>query len=409
MWGRMAKKLTIQYLNSRLEAGRYYDSSGTGLHIHVRSSGSKSWSQKLRFRGKQIELGLGSYPSVSLAEARELAAKNKKLAASGENPRVARRVPTTIPTFAEVAEIVIRLKQSELSNPKHKAQWRSTLETYAFPLLGHMAVDEITVNDVHLALEPIWSKKPETAGRVRGRIQSVLDYATVKGHRSGPNPAIWGGNLSVLLPAKPKSNNHHPALQLKDAQRWWHELKRRDGIGAKALMLVTLTGSRSNEVRGTDWSEFELYSEDKAEGSGFYGEWTRPFDRMKARVEHRIPITGPILEALHASKTSSGLVFRSRSGSPISDMTMSALMKRMHAADEIGFVDKVSKRPAVPHGLRSTYRDWVAEHGHSREAAELQLAHKFGGATEHAYYRTDLLEQRAELMNKWHAFLEGTG
>ncbi|MFY9467029.1 MAG: Arm DNA-binding domain-containing protein, partial [Lentibacter algarum] len=241
----MAKKLTIQYLNSRLEAGRYYDSSGTGLHIHVRSSGSKSWSQKLRFRGKQLELGLGSYPSVSLAEARELAAKNKKLAASGENPRVARRVPTTIPTFAEVAEIVIRLKQSELSNPKHKAQWRSTLETYAFPLLGHMAVDEITVNDVHLTLEPIWSKKPETAGRVRGRIQSVLDYATVKGHRSGPNPAIWGGNLSVLLPAKPKSNNHHPALQLKDAQRWWHELKRRDGIGAKALMLVTLTGSRS--------------------------------------------------------------------------------------------------------------------------------------------------------------------
>ena len=409
MWGRMAKKLTIQYLNSRLEAGRYYDSSGTGLHIHVRSSGSKSWSQKLRFRGKQIELGLGSYPSVSLAEARELAAKNKKLAASGENPRVARRVPTTIPTFAEVAEIVIRLKQSELSNPKHKAQWRSTLETYAFPLLGHMAVDEITVNDVHLTLEPIWSKKPETAGRVRGRIQSVLDYATVKGHRSGPNPAIWGGNLSVLLPAKLKSNNHHPALQLKDAQRWWHELKRRDGIGAKALMLVTLTGSRSNEVRGTDWSEFELYSEDKAKGAGFYGEWTRPFDRMKARVEHRIPITGPILEALHASKTSSGLVFRSRSGSPISDMTMSALMKRMHAADEIGFVDKVSKRPAVPHGLRSTYRDWVAEHGHSREAAELQLAHKFGGATEHAYYRTDLLEQRAELMNKWHAFLEGTG
>ena len=404
----MAKKLTIQYLNSRLEAGRYYDSSGTGLHIYVRPSGSKSWSQKLRVHGKQIELGLGSYPTVSLAEARELAAKNKKLAASGENPRTARRAPAAIPTFAEAAEAVIALKQSELSNPKHRAQWRSTLETYAFPLLRRIPVNEIGVNDVHLALEPIWSKKPETASRLRGRIQAVLDYATVKGHRSGPNPAIWAGNLSILLPAKPKSDNHHPALQLKDAQRWWHELKRRDGVGAKALMLVALTGSRSNEVRGTNWSEMELYPEDKIQKTGFYGEWTRPVNRMKARVEHRIPITQPVKEALRTSNTSSGLVFKSRSGKPISDMTMSALMKRMHAADEIGFIDKVSKRAAVPHGLRSTYRDWVAEYGHSREAAELQLAHKFGGATEHAYYRTDLLEQRADLMNKWHAFLEGS-
>lgn len=407
MWGLMKKKLSAQYLNSNLEAGRYYDDSGTGLHIHVRKSGSKSWSQKIRFRGKQLELGLGSYPTVSLAEARRKAAENKALASKGVNPKVPRQEIVTIPTFAELADIVIGIKQSEFSNEKHKAQWRSTLETYAFPKLGPLPVNEITIDDIQQVLEPIWKEKTETASRLRGRIQSVLDYAIVKKYMPAPNPAVWNGNLSVLLPAKPKSQEHHPALQLKDAQRWWSELKRRDGVGAKALMLQMLTASRSGEIRGMRWEEIALFEGGEVTQKGYAGIWTRPASRMKAKIEHRVPITAPMLELLPHEGDQTGLVFKSRTGNALSDMTLSALMKRMHQSDKLGYIDKNSARPAVPHGLRSTFRDWVAEAGHSREAAELQLAHQFGGEVEHAYYRTDLLDARAILVDNWFGFLEG--
>ncbi|MDC0520942.1 site-specific integrase [bacterium] len=403
----MGKRLSAQYLNSSLEAGRYYDDAGTGLHIYVRKSGSKSWSQKLRFRGRQIELGLGSYPAVTLAEARRKAAENKVLASEGINPKVPRQEVVTIPTFAEIADVVIRIKKAELSNEKHKAQWRSTLETYAFPTLGQLPVNEITIDDIQQVLEPIWKDKTETASRVRGRIQAVLDYAIVKKYRPAPNPAVWEGNLSVLLPSKPKSQQNHPALALEDAPRWWRELKRRDGAGAKALMLLTLTAARSGEIRGIRWDEITLFEKAISLEKRYVGIWTRPAPRMKAKVAHRVPITSAMLELLTQGNNQTGLIFASKSGKSLSDMTLSALMRRMHQADETGYVDKTSSRPAVPHGIRSTFRDWVAEGGHSREAAEFQLAHKFGSEVEHAYYRTDLIDARAELMNKWYAFLEG--
>ena len=401
------KKLSTQYLNSNLPSGRYYDDSGTGLHIYVRKSGSKSWSQKIRFMGKQLELGLGSYPSVSLAEARSIAAENKALAVKGINPKYERQKPIHIPTFSEVADAVIEIKSAALSNAKHKAQWRSTLETYAYPFIGSTPVNEITVNHIHELLRPIWKDKTETASRVRGRIQAVLDYAIVKRMMESPNPAVWTGNLSALLPSKTSANRkNHPALQLKDAQRWWEELKQRDGVGTLALMMLTLTASRSGEIRGMQWDEISLFDEPKAIERGYLGIWTRPAERMKAKREHRVPIIQPMYDLIFQANKRSGLVFQSRNQTALSDMTLSALMKRMHFKDKDGFLDERSKLPAVPHGLRSTFRNWVAETGQSREAAELQLAHKFGSNVEHAYYRTDLIDERAKLLTRWYEFLE---
>ena len=405
----MKKKLSAQYLNSNLDAGRYYDDNGTGLNIHVRKSGSKNWSQRLRINGKQIELGLGSYPTVSLTEARSLAAKNKALAAQGINPKTHKEKPTIIPTFAEIADTVLEIKNAELTNEKHKAQWRSTLEQYAYPTIGSLPVNQITVDHIHSLLDAIWLQKTETASRLRGRIQVVLNYAIVKKMMSAPNPATLDGNLSALLPSNSKATmpKQQPALQLKDALRWWKELKLRDGNGARALMFLTLAASRSGEVRGMTWEEVELFTQKEAEQRGFVGIWTIPAIRMKANREHRIPITEDMYALINGTKTHKGLVFCSDKNTELSNMTLSSTMKRMHFSDQFGFVDAKSQRPAVPHGLRSTFRTWAAENKHSREAAELQLAHKFGNNVEHAYYRTDIIDERAQLLIKWHAFLEG--
>lgn len=405
----MSKRLSAQLLNSKMETGRHYDDSGTGLHIYVRKSGSKSWSQKIRFNGKQLELGLGSYPMVSLAEARRVAAENKSLAVKGINPKIERQKIKTVPSFREVMELALPSILDELKNSKHRAQWRTTLEIYALPSIGNMPVNEITVNEVFALLKPIWKDKTETASRLRGRIERVLDYAIVKSMMKPPNPAVWQGNLSSLLPKKTKIKlkKNHPALQLEDAQRWWTELQQRDGMGALALMLLTMTASRSGEIRGMRWEELQLFHDKEAKRRGYLGIWTRPADRMKAKREHRVPITLQMHGLLSSFSDRSGLVFRSRNGTTLSDMTLSALMKRMHKADARGFVDMRSELPAVPHGLRSTFRDWVAETGQSREAAELQLAHRFGTEVEHAYYRTDLLDERARLLTNWSNFLEG--
>jgi integrase len=404
-----SKKLTAQYLNSSLDAGRYYDDSGTGLHLYVRKSGSKSWSQKIRFGGRQLELGLGSYPAVSLSEARRIAAENKSLVARGLNPKIEREKPSIIPTFKEIAEIVIPIKCAELTNEKHKAQWRSTLEQYAYPVIGSIPVNEITVDHIHDLLKPLWIEKTETASRLRGRIQVVLNYAIVKKMMPAPNPAVWEGNLSALLPSKSKTTkpDNQPALKLVDAQRWWSELKQRDGMGSLALRFLTLTAARSGEVRGMRWDEVVLFEDSGSKAKGYAGLWTIPASRMKANREHRVPLTDEMVGVLKATGETFGLVFKSGKGTPLSDMTLSALMKRMHESEENGYLDATNGRPAVPHGLRSTFRDWVAETGQSSEAAELQLAHKFGSAVEHAYYRTDLLTERAKLLRSWWSFLEG--
>ena len=400
-------KLSAQFLNKNLEPGRYYDNSGVGLQLHVRKSRSKAFVQRLRLNGKYIDIGLGGYPATSLAEARKLAAENKILATRGIDPRAAKAKPVIIPSFKTVSAEFLEIKLKELSNEKHKAQWASTLEQYAYPTLGKMIVSNIGIDDVLTALLPIWESIPETASRTRGRIEAVLNYAIVKKYMSAPNPAAWSGNLNALLPSKSKTTEikHHPALQLKDARRWWSKLMTRDGQGRNALMMLTLTAARSGEIRGMHWDEVHLFDANMEKQRGFCGIWTIPAHRMKTNVEHRVPITAPMRELLEATEVREGLVFPAASGRMLSDMTLSALMKSIHQSDDGHFVDQRSQRPAVPHGLRSTFRDWVAEHGKSREAAELQLAHKFGSAVEHAYYRADLLDERARLMTQWFDFL----
>ena len=400
-------KLSAQFLNKNLEPGRYYDNSGVGLQLHVRTTGSKAFVQRLRLNGKYIDIGLGGYPTTSLAEARRIAAENKILATKGIDPRSAKTQPAVIPSFKTVSEEFLEIKLKELSNAKHKAQWASTLEQYAYPTLGKMIVSNIGTDDVLSALLPIWDSIPETASRTRGRIEAVLNYAIAKKYMAAPNPAAWSGNLNALLPSKSKTTEikHHPALQLKDARRWWRKLTARDGQGRNALMMLTLTAARSGEIRGMHWGEINLFDADQIDERGFCGIWTVPAHRMKTKVEHRVPITAPMRELLEAKEAREGLVFPAASGRMLSDMTLSALMKSIHQSDDGHFVDQRSQRPAVPHGLRSTFRDWVAEHGKSREAAELQLAHKFGSAVEHAYYRADLLDERARLMMQWFDFL----
>jgi len=267
-------------------------------------------------------------------------------------------------------------------------------------------VDEITAQDALRVLEPIWQTKTETASRLRGRIESVLSWATVAGHRSGDNPALWAGNLKELLPAAEKmaKQDNQPAVQIGDAPRWLTALRKRDGTGARALEFAALTASRSQEVRGAVWEEIDLDT----------GLWVIPAARMKMDREHRVPLTPEavaLLEALPRFEDNP-LVFPAPRSSEMSDMTLSAAMKRLHKADVDaggpGFVDRVSKRPAVPHGLRSTFRDWVAERTHfPGDMAEVASAHKVSNAVEASYRRGDMVEKRRAMMAAWADYLTG--
>ena len=402
------KKLTEVLLKSKLKPGRHYDFNGNGLHLLVRKNGAKSWVQRLRVQGKYVDLGLGNYPRIKLAVARKLASDNKLSASEGKSPKQVRRVETSTPTFSELANKLLEIKEQELSNAKHKAQWRSTLEKYVIPKLGDLPVDQIEVEDVLTVLNPIWRLKTETADRVRQRIEAVLNYASSSKFREGPNPAMLKGNLAFHLPKKSQvqKRENMPALQLDDAPRWWEELKKRDGNGSRALKFLTLTASRSGEVRGMTWDEINLFSHNKKKEKQYSGDWTIPASRMKMRQEHVVPITKEMLKIIESSGTTSGLVFASQKGMQLSDMTLSQTMKRINASDANGFLDKKTHKPAVPHGLRSTFRDWASVTKQSREAAEIQLSHKFGSSMELVYRRDELLMDRAEMLERWYDFLE---
>jgi integrase len=382
--------------------GKHFD--GHGLFLRVQPNGARQWVQRIVIRGKRCELGLGSPPLISLAHARDVALDNRRVARAGGDPLTTKRDVAAVPTFAEAVERFLASKLAEFRNDKHRLQWRSTLDTYAGPVLGSMRVSDIGFQDVLRTLEPIWREKTETASRLRGRIEAVLGWATVSGHRVGDNPARWKGNLDALLPKPGKiaKADNHPALSLGDVAGWFAVLRGREGMAARALEFLALTAARSGEVRGAAWSELDLEA----------GLWTIPAERMKAGKAHRVPLTPEavaLLQVLPRMKGSDFVFFAARGGS-LSDMALSAVMRRMQEAETAkghpGYVDARSGRPAVPHGLRSTFRDWTAERtDYPRDMAEIALAHNVGSEVERAYRRGDMLEKRRAMMAAWGRFL----
>ncbi|MBU2962082.1 integrase arm-type DNA-binding domain-containing protein [Citreicella sp. C3M06] len=386
----------------------------SGLMLQITPNNARSWILRTTVGARRREIGLGGFPEVSLAQAREMARDLKAKIRQGVDPVEERRAAHAALvteqkrglTFREAVDKYLSVKLDQFSNEKHKKQWCSTLQTYANPEIGDMLVQDIVVQDVLRVLEPIWTTKTETATRVRGRIESILSWATIAGHRSGDNPARWGGNLKELLPipSKVSKSSNQPALQLVDASRWYSALRARDGIGSRALEFTALTATRSQEVRGATWDEIDLDA----------GLWIIPANRMKMDREHRVPLSLDAIGLLKALPRFEGndLLFPAPRGGPLSDMTLSAAMKRLHATDLAagggGFIDRESKRPAVPHGLRSTFRDWVAEKTpYPGDLAEIALAHRIRNAVEAAYRRGDMIEKRRGMMDDWAGFLIG--
>jgi integrase len=336
-------------------------------------------------------MGLGGYPAVTLAMAREKARETREKIDSGIDPIGERRAAQSALcaargaeiTFEKAAQQFIEAKSAEWRNTKHRGQWESTLSTYAFPVIGALQVRDVALPHVVRILEPIWTTKTETAARLRGRIESVLDWATVRGYRTGDNPARWKGHLDKLLPkpGKVQKVEHHPAMGIDEVPGFLADLRQRNGTAARALEFLVLTAARSGEVRGARWSEIDLDS----------AIWTVPGERMKAAKEHRSPLSEPAHILLRAlpRMADTDLVFPAPRGGVLSDMTLTAVMRRMALE-------------AVPHGFRSTFRDWAAERtNYPREVAEQALAHVIENKVEAAYRRGDALEKRRKMMAEW--------
>mgnify|MGYP001553416882 CR=1 FL=1 len=383
-----------------------------GLHIQLAASGARSWILRVKVGDKRRDIGLGGFPTVTLSQAREKAREIREKIESGIDPIEERkRLRAQLVasqkrglTFEDAVDRFLAIKMDSFSNAKHRQQWGNTLRSYAVPDLGKLLVQDIETQDVLRVLDPLWKGKTETAKRLRGRMEAVLAWATVSGHRSGENPARWAGNLKELLPApsKIKGESHHPALQLEDAHRWFQSLRNLKGNGTRALELLSLCALRSSEVRKLMWDDYDV---DKSM-------ITIPAARMKAGKEHRIPLAAEAAELLNSLPRfhDNQLIFPAARGGTLSDMTLSATMKRLHLADletgGQGFIDRASKRPAVPHGLRSTFRDWVAETtDFPGDMAELALAHKISSSVEASYRRGDMLEKRRRMMSDWSDFL----
>lgn len=290
--------------------------------------------------------------------------------------------------FDACADAYIHSKAEEWKNPKHRQQWENTIEAYASPHIGKLLVRDIELQHILKCLEPIWKTKNETASRLRGRIESILDWATVRGHRTGDNPARWKGHLDKVLPAPSKIQKvkHHAAVAIDDMPAFIDKLRQRDGIAARALEFAVLTAARSGEVRGATWDEIDLKA----------GLWIVPGERMKAKREHRVPLSKEavkLLQAIPRGSSGNALLFPGTKGAELSDMSLSAVLRRM-------------KVDAVPHGFRSTFRDWAGDRTeYPRDLAEFALAHAIGDKTEEAYRRKAAVERRRLMMEDWTNFI----
>lgn len=392
---RKAKELSPIEVRRLTRAGRWSVGGTDGLALQVTDSGARSWVLRLASGGRQREMGLGSFPTVTLAEARDKARQHRALVKQGIDPIASRRAASSAAsaerqaqkTFSEVAAQYIAQHEKSWKNAKHQAQWAATLRTYAEPLIGKLLVRDIRATHVIGVLEPIWSTKTETATRVRSRVELVLDFAAARGFREGLNPARWKGNLDAALPkaSKVAPVRHHAAVEVTEAPSFMKRLRLQEGMGARALEFAVLTAARSGEVRGAIWSEIDLSA----------ALWTVPATRMKSGREHRVPLSKPaikLLRSLPGNRTPVGHLFPGMRG-PLSDMSLTAVLRRMEV-------------PATAHGFRSTFRDWASEYTeHSGEVAEMALSHAIGDKVEAAYRRGDLLEKRVALMADWAAFL----
>lgn len=394
---RVTGKLNPRAVAGALAPGRHGD--GGNLYLIVERGGARRWLFIYRWGGRQREMGLGALGDVPLAKAREKAAAARALLADGHDPLEAKAEKARIPTFGEVADETIASLTPGFANAKHREQWAMTLREYAAPL-RNKAVDAITTEDVLRVLRPIWSKIPETADRTRQRIERVLDAAEAKGYRGGGlrNPASWKGNLKHLLPARKKLvRGHHPAMAHEKVAALMGELRRKESLSARALEFTILTASRSGEVLGAHWDEFDL--ERKV--------WTVPADRMKAKRDHRVALSGRAVEILKEIRPYSGanLVFAfTPSGKALSNMAMTMLLRDL---PEHFIVVAGQRRAATVHGFRSSFRDWAgACTEYPRELAEEALAHTVGNAVERAYRRNDALERRRKMMDDWASYIQ---
>ena len=367
-----------------------------GLYLQI-INGSRAWILRFKIGTRRRRMGLGSFPAVPLAQARERAREAHKLIDSGVDPIDARDVlkkaavasQARALTFKKACERFIATKESEWRNPKHRQQWENTLETYAEPIMGHLDVAEIGQDEVLRVLDPIWRTKTETASRLRGRIEQVLDWAKTRGHRKGENPAAWRGHLDKLLPKPEKiaKVKHHAAVPVAQAAAAVAAIRSIEGVSAQALLFQVLTAGRSGEIRGARWSEFDLDA----------GQWDVPEERMKGKRPHRVPLSRQAVELIKSMPRyeECDLVFPGRKMQPLSDMSLTACMRRMNLVDAAG-------RTCVPHGFRSTFRDWAAEHTHyPPEMAEMALAHAIESKVEAAYRRGDMLTKRLAMMQDW--------
>ena len=377
--------LSAAFVRAIAEAGRYCD--GQGLYLQVDPSGNRRWIQRLVIGGRRSELGLGGFPLVSLKEARTQAFANRRVARAGGDPLAGKRRGRGVPTFAEAAASVVEQKRSGWRNPKHAQDWPASLERFVFPRFGERLVSEVTSADVLGVLAPIWHEKPETARRVRQRIGTVMQWAVAMEYRPD-NPcervgATLGRQRDVV-----RHMRALPHAEVAEAVA----IVRASGATAAAKLafeFLVLTAARSGEVRLAQWDEMDLHAE----------VWTVPAERMKANREHRVPLSCPAAEILRTARTlrnGGNLVFPSPRGKPFSDMTLSKLLKEQGVQ-------------AVPHGFRSSFRDWASEEtNHPREVVEAALAHQVKDKVEAAYARSTLFDRRRRLMGDWATYLAGT-
>ena len=395
-------KLTAKTTEKLVKAGvAGLTNDGDGLYLKVADSGTgASWVFRYKIDGKSRKIGLGKYPGTSLSEARDKAADARKLLKSGMDPLATRdkeREEKRLESQAALAKSTpfkthaahyIAAHRSGWKNAKHAQQWENTLATYAEPIIGNLPASEITTAHILEILQPLWIEKTETANRLRNRIELVLDAAKARGMRDGENPARWRGHLDKLLPkrSKVRAIEHHPALPWPELPSFMSELANHDELTYKAMRLTILTACRTSEVLGATWEEIALDTR----------VWTIPAARMKARKEHRVPLSDAAIEVLDSLPriTGSPYLFPStRQGKHLSNMSMLMGLRRMGRED------------LTMHGFRSTFRDWAAEQtNHPREVCEMALAHKIAEGAEAAYWRGDIFEKRRALMADWAAF-----